>query len=199
MSLLARPHLSGWLEHEQGHTVAVCEATGKPAASIHWETPWNTSATITQASNNVKQLPTVTSRLYLPHNASYSNLSCVATSSAFKHTVTRFSSFTYRVAWVVPVTTGSTAEVYQCVYGPDPADANYTWYKNDSRSLPEGTQAEGNRLYFMHSSSDLDGLYGCIAISEKGTASAFYQRKTHDCLLQKIIKTGESTLINPNV
>ncbi|KAK3542861.1 hypothetical protein QTP70_006129 [Hemibagrus guttatus] len=48
MSLLARQHLTGWLECEEGDTVAVCQATGKPAASISWETPWNSSSSITQ-------------------------------------------------------------------------------------------------------------------------------------------------------
>ncbi|KAG7330866.1 hypothetical protein KOW79_004835 [Hemibagrus wyckioides] len=94
VSAWARPHLTGWLENEGGHTVAVCEATGKPAASIYWETPWNSSS-ITQTSKNTGQLSTVISRLYLPQNTSYRNLICVATANDAMHTVTRFSNFTF--------------------------------------------------------------------------------------------------------
>ncbi|XP_058246881.1 cell surface glycoprotein CD200 receptor 1-A-like isoform X2 [Hemibagrus wyckioides] len=95
VSAWARPHLTGWLENEGGHTVAVCEATGKPAASIYWETPWNSSSSITQTSKNTGQLSTVISRLCLPQNTSYKNLICVATANDAMHTVTRFSNFTF--------------------------------------------------------------------------------------------------------
>ncbi|MCJ8732835.1 hypothetical protein PDJAM_G00215950 [Pangasius djambal] len=96
VSAFARPQLSGWLESEHGHTVAVCEAKGKPAASIHWETPWNSSSPIIQASKPQDQLFTVISRLYLPRHASHTNLTCLATANDPKHTKTRFSNFTFR-------------------------------------------------------------------------------------------------------
>ncbi|XP_026768635.2 cell surface glycoprotein CD200 receptor 1-A isoform X2 [Pangasianodon hypophthalmus] len=96
VSAFARPDLSGWLESEHGHTVAVCEAKGKSAASIHWETPWNSSSPIIQASKTQDKLFTVISRLHLPRHASHTNLTCSATANDSKHTKTRFSSFTFR-------------------------------------------------------------------------------------------------------
>lgn len=96
MSPLARPKLSGWLEYEHGHPVAVCEATGQPITSIYWETPWNLSSPSTQASGTTGQGSTVISRLHLPRHAPYRNLTCVATASDLKHTKTRFSNFTFK-------------------------------------------------------------------------------------------------------
>ncbi|KAB5577343.1 hypothetical protein PHYPO_G00208760 [Pangasianodon hypophthalmus] len=96
VSAFARPDLSGWLESEHGHTVAVCEAKGKSAASIHWETPWNSSSPIMQASKTQDKLFTVISRLYLPRHASHTNLTCLATANDSKHTKTRFNNFTFR-------------------------------------------------------------------------------------------------------
>ncbi|XP_060786582.1 uncharacterized protein LOC132892205 [Neoarius graeffei] len=96
VSAWARPNVSGWLEYEHGHTVAVCEATSKQLASIHWETPWNLSTPITQVSETPGQLSTVISRLHLPQHASHRNLTCVATANDFKRFKTQFSNFTFR-------------------------------------------------------------------------------------------------------
>ncbi|XP_060786407.1 cell surface glycoprotein CD200 receptor 1-A-like isoform X2 [Neoarius graeffei] len=104
VSAWARPNVSGWLEYEHGHTVAVCEATSKQQASIQWETPWNLSAPITQVSETPGQLSTVISRLHLPQHASHRNLTCVATANDFKRFKTRFSNFTFRdvhVEWLI--------------------------------------------------------------------------------------------------
>ncbi|XP_060732973.1 cell surface glycoprotein CD200 receptor 1 isoform X1 [Tachysurus vachellii] len=94
----ARPQLTGWLEYEQGQTVAVCEATGKPAATIQWKTPWNSTFVLGKASENTGQLSTVVNRLHLPQHASYENLTCVATASDLKNISTQFSNFTFRDA-----------------------------------------------------------------------------------------------------
>lgn len=96
MSFLGRPNVSGWLEYEHGHTVAVCEAASKQQTSIQWETPWNSSALITQVPETTGQLSTVISRLHLPEHASHRNLTCVVTANNLKHTKTRFSNFTFR-------------------------------------------------------------------------------------------------------
>ncbi|XP_017325125.1 cell surface glycoprotein CD200 receptor 1-A isoform X1 [Ictalurus punctatus] len=104
VSAFARPKLSGWLEYEHGHPVAVCEATGQPITSIYWETPWNLSSPSTQASGTTGQGSTVISRLHLPRHAPYRNLTCVATASDLKHTKTRFSNFTFKdvhVKWPI--------------------------------------------------------------------------------------------------
>ncbi|KAF4086826.1 hypothetical protein AMELA_G00088840 [Ameiurus melas] len=104
VSAFARPTLSGWLEYEHGHPVAVCEATGQPTASIYWETPWNLSSPTTQASGTTGQGSTVISRLYLPRHTPYRNLTCVVTASDLKHTKTRFSNFTFKdvhVKWPI--------------------------------------------------------------------------------------------------
>lgn len=94
MSLLARPQLSGWLESEHGHTVAVCEATSKPAAFIRWEIQGNLSFPITEAYETTGQFSKVISRLHLPQHASHGNIACEAITSDLKHSKTRFSNFT---------------------------------------------------------------------------------------------------------
>ncbi|XP_027018439.1 cell surface glycoprotein CD200 receptor 1-A isoform X2 [Tachysurus fulvidraco] len=100
VSAWALLQLTGWLEYERGHTVAVCEATGKPPATIHWKTPWNSTLVLRKAFENTGQLYRVVNRLYLPQHASYENLTCVATStlSILNHPVSQFSNFTFRDA-----------------------------------------------------------------------------------------------------
>ncbi|KAF5899302.1 cell surface glycoprotein, partial [Clarias magur] len=97
VSAWARPHLSGWLEYQNGRTVAVCEATGKPQASILWKTLWNASLPITQATESAGQVSTVISRLHVPQHASHRNITCVATVKDLK---TQFSNFTFRDAHI---------------------------------------------------------------------------------------------------
>ncbi|KAG7330862.1 hypothetical protein KOW79_004831 [Hemibagrus wyckioides] len=93
----------------------------------------------------------------------------------------------YLVPVVVRVTT-ETAEVYECVHGGDPENVNYTWYRQDWPSLPDGTKVEGNKLHFTHSTSDLNGLYGCIVINERGTSIAYLYRNVQECFLNWILK-----------
>ncbi|KAG9271696.1 hypothetical protein AMEX_G14650 [Astyanax mexicanus] len=82
VSSYVHPTLTGWLEKdEDGQTFAVCEAQSKPAASIYWESQWNISSLRTSSSKNDSGLFTVTSRLQLPHDASYNNLTCVVSAS----------------------------------------------------------------------------------------------------------------------
>lgn len=102
----------------------------------------------------------------------------------------RETKTTQQVPVVVPITT-ETADGLLCVYGTDPAAANYTWYRQDLLSLPEGTKAEGNRLHFMTSTSDLNGMYVCIITNKYGTFAAQLYRKIHDCPLQRISKWGK--------
>ncbi|KAM9486458.1 cell surface glycoprotein CD200 receptor 1-B-like isoform 2-T2 [Clarias gariepinus] len=93
VSAWAHPHLSGWLEYQNGHTVAVCEATGKPQASILWKALWNTSLPVTQVTERTGQVSTVISRLHIPRHASHRDLTCVATVKDLK---IQFSNFTFR-------------------------------------------------------------------------------------------------------
>ncbi|MCI4378729.1 hypothetical protein PGIGA_G00219200 [Pangasianodon gigas] len=97
------------------------------------------------------------------------------------------SSMHQAVPVVVPVTT-ETPEVYECVHSSDPTAANYTWYRQDRPSLPEGIKAEGNRLHFMQSTSDLNGLYICSITNEYGTFVASFYREVQDCPLRRILK-----------
>ncbi|KAM9486459.1 cell surface glycoprotein CD200 receptor 1-like isoform 1-T1 [Clarias gariepinus] len=97
VSAWARPHLSGWLEYQNGHTIAVCEATGKPQASILWNALGNTSLSVTQATERGGQVSTVISRLHIPRHASHRNLTCVATVKDLK---IKFSNFTFRDAHI---------------------------------------------------------------------------------------------------
>ncbi|XP_035390796.1 cell surface glycoprotein CD200 receptor 1 isoform X2 [Electrophorus electricus] len=71
-----QPNLS--IRLEQDHSVAVCEAAaGRPAASIHWETTWNTTLKDTTSQKTENGLSTVMSRLPLPQNISLRDLWCV--------------------------------------------------------------------------------------------------------------------------
>ncbi|KAG9271694.1 cell surface glycoprotein CD200 receptor 1-like [Astyanax mexicanus] len=95
-----RPTLTGWLEKdEDGHTFAVCEAQSKPAASIYWKTQWKISSLRTSSSKNDSGLFTVTSRLQLPHDASYNNLTCVVSASPSKCWKEIQFTFQYKVSF----------------------------------------------------------------------------------------------------
>ncbi|KAK3543483.1 hypothetical protein QTP70_023208 [Hemibagrus guttatus] len=93
----------------------------------------------------------------------------------------------YPVPVVVRVTT-ETAEVYECVHGGDPENVNYTWYRENWPSLPEGIKVDGNKLHFTYSTSDLNGLYSCMVINEKGTFIAYLYRDIQECFLNWILK-----------
>ncbi|KAF5899304.1 nectin-3-like protein, partial [Clarias magur] len=85
---------------------------------------------------------------------------------------------------VVPVIT-EAAEIYECVHSGDPATSNYTWFRQNSSSLPEGIKAEGNRLHFLQATSHLNGLYGCVVTNDKGTFVASLYRERQEGILEK--------------
>ncbi|KAK2849760.1 hypothetical protein Q7C36_008543 [Tachysurus vachellii] len=93
----------------------------------------------------------------------------------------------HQVPVVVPVN-AEAAEVYECVHGDDPENANVSWYRKDWPSLPEEIKVEGNKLHFMHTSSNLNGMYSCVVINKKGTFVAYFYREIQDCLLNRILK-----------
>ncbi|XP_062861793.1 uncharacterized protein si:ch211-214p13.9 [Trichomycterus rosablanca] len=81
VSAWARPEVHGWLELERSRTVAVCEATSRPASSIKWKTPLNFSSSSTEITETAEGLFTVTSKINLPANVPYSNIICDASTS----------------------------------------------------------------------------------------------------------------------
>ncbi|KAF7709209.1 hypothetical protein HF521_016059 [Silurus meridionalis] len=91
------------------------------------------------------------------------------------------------------------AEVYECrLLGGDPAAAIYTWSRQDSTTLPDGVRAEGNRLYLMKPTSDLNGLYHCNITNKYDTYCAAVYIEIQDSTLYWIFKKA-SALWNSGV
>ncbi|XP_036430072.1 uncharacterized protein LOC118810428 [Colossoma macropomum] len=91
VSAWVHPVMTGRLETKGGHTFAICEVQSLPAASIHWETPWNSSSPDTHSSRDASRVFTVTSWLQLPKNALHRNLTCVVIASHSKWPETRLT------------------------------------------------------------------------------------------------------------
>ncbi|XP_062861794.1 cell surface glycoprotein CD200 receptor 1-B-like [Trichomycterus rosablanca] len=81
VSAWARPEVHGWLEAERSRTVAVCEATSRPASSIKWKTAVNFSSSSTEITETAEGLFTVASKINLPANVPHRNIICVASTS----------------------------------------------------------------------------------------------------------------------
>lgn len=47
--------------------------------------------------------------------------------------------------------------------------------------LPEGVKAEGDRLHFLKTTADLNGLYICEVVNQNGAAagSLYHQKEAH--------------------
>ncbi|KAJ8247171.1 hypothetical protein GJAV_G00259580 [Gymnothorax javanicus] len=77
VSAIVPPQISSMVIFSNGKREAVCFASnGKPAASIFWINPWNSS--VTQSStNNSDGSVTVESRLTVPDSIHADNLSCI--------------------------------------------------------------------------------------------------------------------------
>ncbi|XP_076858519.1 uncharacterized protein LOC143512286 [Brachyhypopomus gauderio] len=81
------------------------------------------------------------------------------------------------------------AEEYRCVDDAAPENTAYTWQREGWLTLPDGVQADGNRLQFLKSTSDLNGLYICTATTHNSInyASFYrYEHKTEDTFLNSI-------------
>ncbi|XP_026232696.1 cell surface glycoprotein CD200 receptor 1-A isoform X2 [Anabas testudineus] len=84
LSFTVSPTVTGWLEHTDNTTIAVCRADrGKPAASISWSRKGSEVVT-TQASDGFF---TVESRLTLPEGTDTKNLSCIIKHQTWKDDV----------------------------------------------------------------------------------------------------------------
>lgn len=50
--------------------------------------------------------------------------------------------------------------------------------RQDWNPLPLGVRAEGDRLHFLNTASELDGLYICKAVNQLGVGTGSLYRKT---------------------
>ncbi|KAI4904638.1 hypothetical protein NFI96_032749, partial [Prochilodus magdalenae] len=65
------------------------------------------------------------------------------------------------MVYVTSIENPTHAEEYQCVIEPKIAPTKYSWRKQGRVGLPEGVIADRDRLHFLKSTSDLNGLYIC--------------------------------------
>ncbi|XP_076858733.1 cell surface glycoprotein CD200 receptor 1 isoform X2 [Brachyhypopomus gauderio] len=78
VSARVQPRMTTWFVRKQDHSVAFCEAAdGKPAASIHWETKWNSTINSNSSVKSKGGLFTVMTELRLPQNYSSEDIFCV--------------------------------------------------------------------------------------------------------------------------
>ncbi|KAL7865329.1 hypothetical protein SRHO_G00105760 [Serrasalmus rhombeus] len=88
-----------------------------------------------------------------------------------------------QVIRVIPIKNPTYDEEYQCLTEAKDEHTKYRWYRQGWDALPEGVKAEGDRLHFLKSTPDLNGLYICIAENELGTAAGSlyrYNRRTDE-------------------
>ncbi|KAL6484368.1 hypothetical protein MHYP_G00064130 [Metynnis hypsauchen] len=81
-----------------------------------------------------------------------------------------------QVIHVIPIKNPTYDEEYQCVTEANPEHTKYRWYRQGWDALPEGVKAEGDRLHFLKSTPDLNGLYICTAENELGVAAGSVYR-----------------------
>ncbi|KTF81456.1 hypothetical protein cypCar_00032995, partial [Cyprinus carpio] len=72
----------------------------------------------------------------------------------------------------------SIAEVYQCEADANPAATHFSWHSTPQTIPNDAIKTQGNKLYFLKLTSDLDGLYTCEASNEYGTGiGSLYWKK----------------------
>ncbi|MCJ8732853.1 hypothetical protein PDJAM_G00215990 [Pangasius djambal] len=75
-----------------------------------------------------------------------------------------------QLVYVKPVENATYYQEYRCITEPEVENTKYSWRRQDWPGLPEGVKAEGDRLRFLRSGPDLNGVYICEVKNQKGTA-----------------------------
>ncbi|KAI4888360.1 hypothetical protein NFI96_011253 [Prochilodus magdalenae] len=85
------------------------------------------------------------------------------------------------LVYVTRIKNPTHLEEYQCVVEPDAGHVKYSWHRQGWNGLPEGVKADGDRLHFLKSTSDLNGVYICeVENLTKVGAGSLYRHKQPD-------------------
>ncbi|XP_043085565.1 nectin-3-like protein isoform X2 [Puntigrus tetrazona] len=158
----------------------------KPAAEVSWNLA-ALSDSVKVSSDTVKHLDgtfTVTSSLIATPTVQMNQqlVQCVIRHAAMKEALEVdhkiIVHYPPQLVFVTPLKTDCNAEVYQCEADANPAATHYRWH-SAHQNIPNGAvKTEGNKLYLLKLTSDLDGLYTCEASNEYGTGTgSLYWKK----------------------
>ncbi|KAK9969686.1 hypothetical protein ABG768_027838 [Culter alburnus] len=173
--------------------LATCTAsTAEPAAEVSWHLGTFSDA-VRISTSTVKHLNgtfTVKSSLIATPTVQMNQqlVKCVIRHAMMKEEVEIDHKITVhyppQLVFVTPFKIHSNAEVYQCEVDANPAATHFSWHSTH-RTIPnDAIKTEGNKLYFLELTFDLNGMYICEASNEYGTGigSLYWQKgeKTKD-------------------
>uniref|UniRef100_A0A8C1QD57 Si:ch211-214p13.3 n=1 Tax=Cyprinus carpio TaxID=7962 RepID=A0A8C1QD57_CYPCA len=158
----------------------------KPAAEVSWNLG-TLSDSVKVSTNTVKHLDrtfTVTSSLIATPTVQMNQqlVQCVIRHSSMKeqlevdHKI--IVHYPPKLVFVKAFKNHCNAEVYQCEADANPAATHFSWHSTHQTIPNDAIKTQGNKLYFLKLTSDLDGLYTCEASNEYGTGiGSLYWKK----------------------
>ncbi|XP_058642925.1 nectin-3-like protein [Onychostoma macrolepis] len=167
--------------------LATCKTSRmKPAAEVSWNLG-DLSDSVKVSTNTVKHLDgtfTATSNLIATPTIQMNQqlVQCVIRHAAMKeklevdHKI--IVHYPPQLVFVTPFKNHANAEVYQCEADANPAATHFSWHSTHQTIPNDVIKTEGNKLYFLKLTSELNGLYTCEASNEYGTGiGSLYWKK----------------------